>query len=180
MESMKPTRKKAALQGLLEPLYSSGRLRAASTGLMLLVGYAGIYMPLSARIDETARRLNNERKRQDLCCQVECLRAQVDKFAARLPGKTDTNEWVQYLLGGIRKFPLHMLALDSGVTQRVGPYEGVVFQVEVEGAFRDLDLFLHWLETNQRLFRVDSVKIVPARGGENRVMMQLAVLGLKS
>jgi type II secretory pathway component PulM len=177
---MEPTPRKAALQGLLEPLHSAARLRAVSTGLMLLVGYAGIYLPLSARIDETARNLNNERKRQDLCCQVEGLRAQVDKFAARLPEKTDTNEWVQYLLSGIRRFPLHMLALDSGVPQRIGPYKAVVFHVELEGAFRDLDAFLHWLETNQRLFRVDAAKIVPVRGSENRVTMQLTLSGLKS
>lgn len=176
---MEPARKNAAWHSLLEPLRSPGRLRTVVTGLMLLLGYAGIYLPLSTRIDETARQLNNERKRQDLCCQVEYLRAQVDKFSARLPGKTDTNEWAQYLLGGIRRFPLHLVAMDSGAAQRAGPYECVAFRVEVEGAFRDLDSFLHWLETNPRLFRVDSAKIVPARGGENWVMMQLTVLGLK-
>ena len=177
---METTPRKAARQGLLEPLRSPGRLRVVSTALMLLVGYAGIYLPLSGQIDETTRNLNNERKREDLCCQVECLRAQVDKFAARVPEKADTNQWAQYLLGGIRQFPLHLLALDAGAALRVGPYQGVVFRVELEGAFRDLDSFLHWLETNQRLFRVDSAKIVPARGGENRVMMQLTLLGLTS
>jgi hypothetical protein len=179
METMESSPETASRQSLLEPLRSAGRLRAVSTGLMLLVGYAGIYLPLSARIDETVRNLKNERKRQDLCCEVECLRAQVETFAARLPQKTDTNEWVQYLLGGVRKLPLHLLALDSGTPQRVGPYESVVFHVELEGAYRDLDAFLYWLETNQRMFRVDLAKIVPARDGKGRVVMQLTLSGLK-
>jgi hypothetical protein len=171
--------KTSVLQDLLQPLHGPCRLCAVTTGLMLLVGCAGIYLPLSTWIDDTARSLQRERTRQDLCCQVECLRAQVDKFAARLPQKTDTNEWVEYLLGGLRKFPLHLVTLDCGAARRIGPYEGVVFRMELEGAFRDLDAFLHWVETNQRLFRVESAKIVPARSGANRVTAQMALMGLK-
>ncbi len=176
---MDPSDKKTALGALLEQLRSPARLRLIVAGVMLATGYLAIYMPLSARIDETSRALNKERKRQELSQQVEYLRAQVQKFRARLPEKTDSNEWVQYVLEGIRKYPLRMLALDSGVPQRVGPYEAIVLHVEIEGGFRDLDGFLHWVETNQRLFRIDAARIVPARGEENRLVVQLTLMGLK-
>jgi Tfp pilus assembly protein PilO len=175
---MAPTDKKTAFRALMELKERPNALRTLLTGLMLLVGYLGVYTPLSARIDETTLQLDKERKRQELCSQVECLRAQVDRFRSRLPGKTDSNEWVQYVLGGIRKLPLKMLALNSGVPQRLGPYEAVVLKLELEGGFRDLDAFLHWVETNQRLFRVDALKIAPGRGDDSRLVMQMTLLGL--
>lgn len=164
---------------LLERLHDPFRLRVLVTGLMLVVGYAGIYMPLSSRIDDTTRKLSQERRRQELADQIDTLRAQVSKFQARLPDNTDTNEWVEYVLEGIRKFPLKLNTLDSDSPRRVGPYEAMVLRIDLEGEFHDLDAFLHWLETNQRLFRVDSAKIAPARQASGELTMQLTLLGVK-
>ncbi len=164
---------------LLQRLRSPTRLRVAVTAVMLLVGYAGIYLPLSGRIEDTTRKLNGEHRRRNLAHEIDCLRAQVGKFRARLPADTDTNQWVQYVLDGIRRFPLKLNNMDSRDPQRVGPYEGVVLYIEVEGGFDELDSFLHWLETNDRLFRVDSAKIAPARNEDNKLTMQLDLVGLK-
>ncbi len=170
---------RAELRELLERLHNPFRLRVLVTGVMLLVGYAGIYMPLSGRIEETTRKLDNEHKRQALANDVDGLRAQVEKFRARLPDDTDTNQWVHYVLDGLRQFPLKLNSMDSREPQRVGPYEAVVLDIHVEGEFSELDSFLHWLETNQRLFRVDSAKIAPARNQNDKLTMQLSLLGLK-
>jgi Tfp pilus assembly protein PilO len=164
---------------LLERFHDPFRLRALVTGVMLLMGYAGIYMPLSSRIAETAGKLSNERRREELANDIDCLRAQVAKFQPRLPANTDTNQWVQYVLEGLRRFPLKLNSLDSQSPQRVGPYQAVVLRIDVEGEFRELDSFLHWLETNDRLFRVDSAKIAPGRNQPDKLTMQLNLLGLK-
>lgn len=163
---------------LIERLQDSVQLRICVCGLVLLAGYVGIYWPLSASITETTRKLNREEKRRELARSIEQLRVQTNSFKDRLPAKTDTNEWVQYVLGGIRGFPLKVTTLDPAAAQHVGPYEVVVLHVELEGAFRDLDAFLEWLEGNERLFRVDAVKIAPARGSSDTLQMQLTVLGL--
>jgi Tfp pilus assembly protein PilO len=170
---------KASLRDLLERLHDPFRLRVLVTGVMLLVGYAGIYMLLSGRIEETTRKLSNERKRQQLANDIESLREQVDKFQDRLPENTDTNQWVKYVLDGIRRFPLKLSNMDSHSPQRVGPYEAVVLDINVEGEFAELDSFLHWLETNDRFFRVDSAKIAPVRNENGKLSMQLTLLGLK-
>lgn len=170
--------KKAELAKLIERLHDPLQLRVFVTGCILLVGYVGLYMPLSGRIDDTARKLSKERARYALIEEVERLRAEVDKFQARLPEKTDTNEWVQYVLEGSREFPIKLINLSTRSPERVGPYEAVVLHVEVAGTFHDLDSFLHWLETNERLFRVDSARIARART-DNNLVMQFTLLGMK-
>lgn len=170
---------RAEFRELLERLHDPFRLRVLVTGVMLLVGYAGIYMPLSGRIEETNRKLGNEHKRQALANEVDGLRSQVQKFQGRLPDDTDTNQWVHYVLDGLRQFPLKLTSMNSQSPQRVGPYEAVVLDVHVEGEFNELDSFLHWLETNRRLFRVNSAKIAPARNENDKLTMQLSLLGLK-
>ena len=169
----------AELKRLLEQLHDPVRLRMVTTGLMLLVGYVGIYMPLSSRIDQTTRKLERESKRQETANEVEFLRAQVEKFQDRLPEDTDTNEWVQYVLGGIREFPLKLVALDSDSPRRCGPYDAVVLHVNLEGAFHDLDALFHWLEANERLFRVDSAVIAPASDRSDKLALRLTLLGVK-
>jgi Tfp pilus assembly protein PilO len=176
---MPATGLKTDLCELLEKLRDPIRLRILTTGVMLLVGYAGIYLPLSGRIEETSRELSNQCRRQKLAHDVDCLRAQVQKFQDRLPANSDTNQWVQYVLEGIRQFPLKLNNLDSHSPERLGPYEAVSLSVDVEGEFHQLDAFLHWLETNPRLFRIDSAKIAPSRNEEDRLTMQLTLLGLK-
>ena len=87
---------------------------------------------------------------------------------------------MQYVLAGVRKFPLKLTNLDSDDPQRVGPYEAVVLHVELAGGFQHLDAFLHWLESNHRLFRVDSAKIAPSRGERGGLVMQLTLLGARA
>lgn len=163
---------------LLEHLYNPAKLRGVVTSAVLLVGYLGVYMPLSGSIDSTGRDLRKEEKRLELACEVEHLRSQFDAFKDRLPAKRDPNEWVQYVLDGVRKLPVKMAKLDSEAARIVGPYKVVVLRMELEGAFKDLDKYLEWLETNQRLIRIDSVKIAPHRSGNGVLVMQLVVLGV--
>ncbi len=170
---------KAQFKELIERLRDPTRIRWAITGLMLAIGYVGLYMPLSARIEETTRKLGEENKRHNLANELEYLRAQADMFQARVPKEMDVNECVQYVLEGIRKLPLKLNNLAPQKSIRVGPYQAIVLKVELEGQFRDLDSFMHWVETNERLFRVDSAKIAPARGKDGKLVMQLTLLGMK-
>ena len=137
-----------------------------------------IYLPLRDGIEDTRHKLSGERKRLNLARDIEHLRNQYQNFKHRLPEKSDPNEWVQYVLGGVRRFPLKLTTLDSDPLRDVGPYQAVVLRIELEGSFPDLHGFLGWLETNERLFRVDAVKIQPHRTGNGTLVMQLTVLGV--
>lgn len=170
--------RKSNLKGrLLEELQHPTRLRVVLTCIVLLTGYAGVYLPLTGELDDTRRKLAAEQKRLDLGREVERLRDQCRVFKGRLPAKADSNEWVQYVIAGIRRFPLKLVLLDPEPPREVGPYKVIVLRVELEGGFADLHAFVRWLETNERLFRVDAVRLEPQRSGEG-LGMQLTVLGV--
>jgi Tfp pilus assembly protein PilO len=163
---------------LLKRLHDPIQLRLFITLVMLAVGYAGIYMPLAGRIEQSNRELGKARKRQALARDIEHLRAQVEKFESRLPEKSDTNEWIQYVFEGTRQFPVKLTKLDSAASRPLGSYEAVVLNLELEGQFHELDAFLRWVEANQRLFRVESSKLAPLRTATDyRLLMNLTLLG---
>ena len=52
-------------------------------------------------------------------------------------------------------------------------------QIELSGSFADLDRFLYWLESNERLFRVDSITLSNApKKDSNMRLLKIVVLGL--
>ena len=124
-KNMDTNEKKAAggKNGLLERLRDPIQL-ALITISMVLAGYGGIYYPLDSSIAETKAKLAKEQKRLDLACDLEHLREQFNRFKTRLPQKPDSNEWVQYLLEGIRRFPVNLVALERGTAQGCGPIQG--------------------------------------------------------
>jgi hypothetical protein len=170
--------KTAIKEQLRECLQDPVKLRTITTGIVLLVGYAAVYMPLSDQIETASRTLAAETKRLDAAREIESLRAQFQKFKDRLPEKSDPNEWVEYVLGGVRRFPLKLVQWDSEPMREVGPYKAVALRLEMEGAFPDMNGFLAWLETNERLFRIDLLRIQPHRSGNGTMVMQLTVLGV--
>jgi Tfp pilus assembly protein PilO len=163
---------------LLARLHDPLQLRIVLTVLVVAVGYLGIYMPLSGEINETCRKLAAEEHRLELARSIEHLRQQFHNLEGRLTEQTDSKEWVNYVLEGIRALPLKLIALDCDAPRELGPYKAVVLRIELEGRFADLDAFLCWLESNQRLFRTDSMRLVPARAGKDAQLMQLTVLGV--
>jgi hypothetical protein len=164
-----------AVRVLHNPLQLRVLLMAAAFGGW----YAAFSMPMAEGIDDTVRRSERERKRVRLAVEVERLRGQVARFQPRLPEKTDPNEWVQYVLRGVGRFPLRVVMLDTDGTRDVGPYKAVVLKLQVAGDFGDIDAFLRWVEGNPRLLRVDMLKLSPSRGAGGQVLgAEMVVLGV--
>ena len=168
-----------SLKKLAERLHDPLQFRIFVTVVMLAIGYAGVYMPLSERIEKTTRKLRRAKEYQHLVEEIQDLKAEVERVSARLPKNTDTNEWAQYVFGGIRKLPVKLVKMDSDDPRRVGPFYAVVLKVQLQGDYEDLEAFLKWIETNERLFRVDTIAVSPARGS-NRLEMNVKLLGLRA
>ncbi|HEV3258171.1 MAG TPA: GspMb/PilO family protein [Gemmataceae bacterium] len=164
---------------LLERLHNPVQLRAAVTGLALLAGYLGIYLPFSSQIAAATSRLTTAQKRLRLARDIERLRAQSTGFQHRLRDNPDATEWVQYVLAGISNFPgLKQPDVHPEPPQAIGPYKALALKIALEGTFQDLTAFLRWLETNERLFRVDALTITPHPAGNGSLLMQLTVVGV--
>lgn len=171
---------KEDLEKWAERLRDPWRMRLAVTAFLLTVGYAAIYAPLSGRLEQAQWQLNQERQRRDIHQDVEVLRSQVEMFESRLPQDSDTNQWVQYVIDGVRQHPVKLVNLDSVPSRSVGRYQAVAMRIDLEGRMHDLDALLHWLETNERLFRIDSAMIEPSREDGTRRSMHITLLGLKA
>jgi Tfp pilus assembly protein PilO len=164
---------------LLERLSNPNQLRGFLTGLVLLIGYLAIYQPFEQHAAAAKKSLAESKKRLDLARDVEQLRKQFSPLEARLSQPTDSKEWERYMLDEIRKFPLKLESFKPGDPRDIGPYKAITMQIEMTGSYVDLDHFLHWLESNKRLFRVDDVKIsVKSTTGEHCLTMKIVVLGL--
>lgn len=165
--------------GVLKILHNPLQLRVL---LMLAIfggWYQGFYQPVSLGIDGAGQQTERGKKRLALATDVERLRIQVDKFKKRLPEKTDPNEWVQYMMDGVRKFPgLRQVLLDTDGEKELGPFKGIVIKLQVEGGFRDVDALLRWIESNPRLIRVDSIKLEPSKGKRSMMDAHLVVIGV--
>jgi Tfp pilus assembly protein PilO len=163
---------------LLESLHNPTRLRICVMAAVLLAGYYAVFVPLDARVAQTTKKLGRETKMLELAANLERLQTQYSALEPRVPRQADTKEWVQYVLDGIRRLPLKMVRLDCRDPKQFGPLRVVIFQIELEGTFFDLDRFLRWVESDRRLFRVDEVSISPMQGGLGGTSMKLTVLGL--
>jgi hypothetical protein len=154
------------------------RLRLALCGAAFLVAYLGIYGPLSDRIANASRRRGEAEKREAAAQETILLRGQVAAFQPRLASNPDPNETIQYVLDGVRRLPLKLVRLDSRGAVAVGPYDAVGIELEVEGPIEQLDALVEWLESNERLFRIDVLRIEPSRD-EGEPQLRLRVLALK-
>ncbi|HBO42674.1 MAG TPA: hypothetical protein DD670_01800 [Planctomycetaceae bacterium] len=163
---------------LAEHLRDPLKLRIFIAGVVLAIGYFGVYLPLEARIGETTRDLNRFKEHAKLTDEIEQLKAQIARVSKRVPKGTDNNEWLQYVLGGVRKHPVQLVKADPGEARQVGPFEAVVVKVEMRGAYPDLCAFLDWIETNERLFRIDSISMSPLPRSD-QLEMKLTLLGLR-
>ncbi len=170
----------ALKRGLLKHLHDPLEFRLCVIAVVLTTGYFAVYSPLNDQITATTNKLKRDAKLLELAESIERLQKQYHSFGDRVPQQTDTKEWMEYLLNGIRQLPLKMAKIDCIDPKAFGPYRVVVFQIELEGSFYDADKFLAWLESNSRLLRVDAVRISPSRSGNDSVTMHLNVLGLTS
>ncbi len=163
---------------LLDSLHNPTQLRICVMAAVLLAGYYAIFVPLDTRIAQATNKLGRETKLIALAANLERFRKQYSALEPRVPRQADTKQWVQYVLDGIRRLPLKMNRFDCREPKQFGPLRVITFQIELEGTFFDLDRFLRWVESDQRLFRVDDVSISPLHGATGGAGMRLTVLGL--
>jgi hypothetical protein len=176
---MDTAEKPLGLKGrLLAPLHQPGRLRTLVTLTSLLVGYVAVYLPFDGEITATAAELAAARKRLALVHDVEQLRGESSKFRNRLTGVSDPTRCVAYVVEGTKQFALRPILHTPPESRELGPYKLVALHLQLEGTFQHLTAFVRWLETNERLFRVEDVHIHPDQTGRGVLLMDLTVLGV--
>ncbi len=160
-------------------LHDPLQLRIALVVAMLVTWYVAVYSPIRERIDASAKEQAKSEAHLAVVREIEALKAQAAKFRDRLPPKSDANEWVEYVLGGIREIEaLKLLKLEPQGVRKHGPFDVLTLRIEIQGTFADLDAFLVWIEANPRLFRVDAVNLKPPIGFSGGLILQVTLLGV--
>lgn len=167
------------LKDLRKRLKDPLQLRFIVGGTMALAWYVGVHMQAAGGIAEANRSRTAASAHAAVAREIQGLRAEMAKFRDRLPRGTDPNEWVEYVLAGLRDRPVRLLKLEpmKGVRKH-GPFPLVILQIELAGRFADLDAALAWIEDNPRLFRIDSVSFDKGRGSDHDLILRLTVLGV--
>jgi len=172
-------RRTAKSSAVVEAMRNPLQLRAAVLAAVLAVGYGFVYLPLNNKIDATTKRLNDSRNQLKLADEVEQLRKQFRQIEKRLPRETDANEWMEYVLNGIRRSPLKLESFSPGTVQALGVYQVISLNIKLTGSLEEVGNFVQWLESNERLFRVDALRLSPMNvDGEECVGLDITVLGV--
>ena len=159
----------------LKHLHNPVRLRLTAMAGMVLLGIVVIYAPLSGRIQAMKRNLNKERERYEKIVDVEKLRKEAASYEDRIDPRSDANEWVQYVLDGLRQFEVKLRDMESGEPKKVGPYHAITLSMEIEGGYPALRSFVEWLEQSDRMLRIDSVYFDKR---PDTLRMKIVILGL--
>ncbi|MHC4789716.1 MAG: hypothetical protein ACYS8K_11025 [Planctomycetota bacterium] len=159
----------------LKHLGNPAKLRLFVVLGLLFVAFVGVYMPFTGKMSAARAALREKRQRLEAIKDVQALRKEAASFRSRIAKHADTNDWVQYVLGGLRKVRVNLRDMASKPPKRVGPYCTVTLTIEVEGTYAEVKEFMEWLEQSERLLRVDSTQLEKQ---QDRLVMKLTLLGL--
>jgi Type II secretion system (T2SS), protein M subtype b len=174
--SEKPSKSSLQRQ-LLTLLRNPTRLRLALSAVILLSWYFGYYSPTSEQMALASSQTNSEHKRAVTAREIERLRSILSPCQERIPDHAGLNELIQYVMAHVRKLPINLIDLKPGKVKDLGPYDNINLRLQFDSTYEDLDALLYWVETNQRLLRIDTLKVDPAREN-NRLNVQIELVSL--
>jgi Tfp pilus assembly protein PilO len=172
MDKAKLAQSKAQIVKLLgDPV----KMRLAVIVSVMALAIGAVYYPLSGQITEQRVTLEAEKARLETIHDVETLRRDAKEYRTRVDAQSDTNEWVQYLLAGSRQVGIRLRGMETKEPHKVGPYMAVALTVEVQGTYPQLQNFIAWLDTSDRLLRVETLRFEKMPGV---ILMKISILGL--
>jgi len=174
--SEKPAKSSLQRQ-LLTLLRNPTRLRLALSAVILLSWYFGYYSPISEHMAQAAAQTNSEHKRAVTAREIERLRSILNPCQERIPNHSGLNELIQFVMEHVRKLPINLMDLKPVKVKDLGPYDNIGLRLQFESTYEDLDALLQWVETNQRLLRIDTLKVDPAKES-SRLTVQIELVSL--
>jgi hypothetical protein len=163
---------------LIGRLHEPLPLRAALCLVLMASWYFAGYTPMSGRIAVATAKLERDGKRLALATEIEALRKEEVEFVDRLPPRSDPNEFVQYVLGGVRSSSLKLVSLSPEKPKVASPFEVASVRVELEGKYKDVEAFIRWVENDKRMLRIDGLMMSPDSKNRESLKIQLSLLGL--
>jgi Tfp pilus assembly protein PilO len=167
--------KRAILEQLRQPL----KLRLVLCFATIIGWYVLFFSPLSEQTTATTAKIVTERKRVATARLIEQLKKDMVPYQQGcIPAGADLAGLMRHLIDHMQKSPLKLLDLKPEKPKDLGPYETLGLHLTLEGRFAEIDEFLRWVETDQRLLRIDHIKLDPTSKDPNRLAAQVVLLSL--
>jgi Tfp pilus assembly protein PilO len=166
--------KQAILHQLRQPL----KLRLLLCVVVITLWYVLFFSPLSQQTSDTAAKIIRERKRVATAREIDQLKKAMAPFKGRVPAGSDANELMRHVITQIRSSPLKLLDLKPEKSKDLGPYEALSIKLTLEGRFAEIDEFLRHVEIDERLLRIDAIKLDPVAKDPGRLTAQISLVSL--
>ncbi len=166
--------KQMILAQIRQPL----KLRLLLCSAIITSWYVLFFSPLSEKTAATTARIVSERKQAATAHEIEQLKKAMVPYKGRVLVGGDLNELMQHLIAHMRSSPLKLLDLKPEKSKDLGPYETLSLKLALEGRFTEIDEFLNWVETDQWLLRIDTIKLDPFPKDPGRLAAQVVLLSL--
>jgi len=147
---------------ILDHLRSPLKLRLVLCPVILGSWYFLFFSPLSDHMAATQASIDKERKRIDMASKLDETRKSLLPFKDRVQANSDLNELIQFVMARIRSSPLKLIDLKPEASKHFGPFESISLSLSIEGTFDQIDELLAGIHNERRLFRVESLSLVPA------------------
>ncbi len=99
-------------------------------------------------------------------------------YQGRIPAGADVNELMQHVDRPDTVVTAETARPEPEKAKDLGPYETLGLKLTLEGRFTEIDEFLKWVETDQRLLRIDTIKLDPDNKDPARLEAQVILLSL--
>jgi len=154
------------------------KLRLTLCVAILAAWYLLFFSPLGGQMAVTTARTDKECQRIATAREIEQLRKSLNPYRDRVAAKSDPNELIQQVMDHIRPTAFRLIDLKPEKPKDLGPFEAIGLRLVFEGSFAELDAFLTWVQTDQRLMRIDSLKVEPHPRDQTKLAIQLTLLSL--
>jgi Tfp pilus assembly protein PilO len=168
----KPNYKEIVLKQLRQPL----KLRVLLCLVIIALWYSLFFSPLSQDTTAATARISRERARVATARQIDQLKKSIVPYQGRVLVGSDINELMRYVIAQMRTSPLKLLDLKPEKPKDHGPIEGLGLKLTLEGRYTEIDEFLKWVETDERLLRIDAIRLDPLAKDPSRLTAQVLLL----
>jgi Tfp pilus assembly protein PilO len=161
-----------------EQLCHPVKLRFVMCAAIMSAWYFVFFGPLFERVSVATANIARQRKRVTSAREIEQLKEALAPYQGLIPPGTDAHELMGHVNDHLRSSPLKLIDLKPEKPRDLGPYEAIGLQLVLEGPFSEIDKLLEWVGAEQRLLRIDSIKLSPTSKDPGRLQAQLTLLCL--
>jgi len=151
------------------------KFRAALAGLIVVLGFALIKMPLSARIEAKRVELHEAERLADIAERVLILREEAVLVSDRLDVPADLADWQGYLTTMVNRSGANLLRQEAGKVDVIYDFNKIEISLTITGSYRQIWAFVDAVERGPRLARLENIDLSISEGA---LTLRCVLLGL--